>query len=339
MYPARRAEEGQCPAPATINAQLWMILVYNSLALRRQCIFGDVHARIVFTAIPRLGVRSSNLLGCVTFGTELGTPKPAVFALDAATSVRKSTLLAPMMRTSFVSTSDLRHDGSDLAHGKPRSLGSKGAGPLEDGQGRKPAEPVAQSASLDGPPAVRQQARFQAIMASPGDEVQESTMMQRLAQNRRLQARNALRCKLLILLRSSAARPRRRLRLLSCNPSVGCLRRVNRALSFAKMRSDKTARSIKAALGFRLIAALVRTFGNWMAQYVRQIDRSQAAIAATAVLIVCRSNTGDKRMGFSVRRRQCPVSWIADNQADMAISTRMTQWGHCVLGWPRLSFA
>jgi Arm DNA-binding domain len=35
------------------------------------------------------------------FGTELGTPKPAVFALDAATSVRRSTLFDPMMRSSF----------------------------------------------------------------------------------------------------------------------------------------------------------------------------------------------------------------------------------------------
>ena len=35
------------------------------------------------------------------FGTELGTPKPAVFALSAATSVRRSTLFDPMMRSSF----------------------------------------------------------------------------------------------------------------------------------------------------------------------------------------------------------------------------------------------
>src|SRR6266849_2659273 len=31
------------------------------------------------------------------FGTKLGTPKPAVFALSAATSVRRSTLFDPMM--------------------------------------------------------------------------------------------------------------------------------------------------------------------------------------------------------------------------------------------------
>jgi hypothetical protein len=35
------------------------------------------------------------------FGTELGTPKPAVFALEAATSVRRSMLFDPMMRSSF----------------------------------------------------------------------------------------------------------------------------------------------------------------------------------------------------------------------------------------------
>jgi hypothetical protein len=39
------------------------------------------------------------------FGTKLGTPKPAVFAVEAATSVRSSSLLEPMMRTSFASTS------------------------------------------------------------------------------------------------------------------------------------------------------------------------------------------------------------------------------------------
>jgi predicted flavoprotein YhiN len=35
------------------------------------------------------------------FGTELGTPKPAVFALEAATSVLRSALFDPMMRNSF----------------------------------------------------------------------------------------------------------------------------------------------------------------------------------------------------------------------------------------------
>ena len=39
------------------------------------------------------------------FGTELGTPKPAVFALEAATSVRSNSLFEPMMRNSFASTS------------------------------------------------------------------------------------------------------------------------------------------------------------------------------------------------------------------------------------------
>src|ERR1700736_5561890 len=38
------------------------------------------------------------------FGTELGTPKPAVFALEAATSVRSSSLFDAMMRNSSAST-------------------------------------------------------------------------------------------------------------------------------------------------------------------------------------------------------------------------------------------
>jgi len=44
-----------------------------------------------------LAVRSSNR----HFGTKLGTQEPAVFALEAP-SVRSSTLLDPMMRTSFL---------------------------------------------------------------------------------------------------------------------------------------------------------------------------------------------------------------------------------------------
>ena len=39
------------------------------------------------------------------FGTKLGTPKVAVFALEAATSVRRSSLFDPLMRISFLSTS------------------------------------------------------------------------------------------------------------------------------------------------------------------------------------------------------------------------------------------
>src|SRR6266849_3479484 len=51
-----------------------------------------------------LGVRSSNLFGrASSFGTKLSTPKAAVFALEAATSVRSNTLFEPMMRSSFVS--------------------------------------------------------------------------------------------------------------------------------------------------------------------------------------------------------------------------------------------
>ena len=35
------------------------------------------------------------------FGTELGTPKPTVFALESVTSERRSTLFDPSMRSSF----------------------------------------------------------------------------------------------------------------------------------------------------------------------------------------------------------------------------------------------
>jgi hypothetical protein len=38
-------------------------------------------------------------------GTELGTPKLAIFAPDAATGVRKSMLFDPMIQASFAPTS------------------------------------------------------------------------------------------------------------------------------------------------------------------------------------------------------------------------------------------
>jgi hypothetical protein len=50
------------------------------------------------------GGREFESLRARHFGTKLGTPKPAVFAIEAATRVRRSTLLDPMMRTSFLST-------------------------------------------------------------------------------------------------------------------------------------------------------------------------------------------------------------------------------------------
>jgi hypothetical protein len=64
-------------------------------------------------------------------------------------------------------------------------------------------------------------------------------MAQRLARNHRLKAKNAPRCKLLMLFSSSPVRPERTSRLLSCHRSVGGLRPASPALSFAKLRSDK----------------------------------------------------------------------------------------------------
>ena len=66
----------------------------------------DWISREVPFAFPRSGCH---------FGTELGTPKPAVFALDAATSVRRSSLFDPMMRTSFASTSTRRASAEMIA--------------------------------------------------------------------------------------------------------------------------------------------------------------------------------------------------------------------------------
>jgi hypothetical protein len=48
---------------------------------------------------------SSSSIVARHFGRELGTPKPAIFALEAATNVRSSSLFDPMMRRSCASTS------------------------------------------------------------------------------------------------------------------------------------------------------------------------------------------------------------------------------------------
>jgi hypothetical protein len=56
-------------------------------------------------ANEEFGIGRSNRFRARHFGTELGTPKPADFALETATSVRSSTLFDPMMRTSFAPTS------------------------------------------------------------------------------------------------------------------------------------------------------------------------------------------------------------------------------------------
>jgi hypothetical protein len=49
------------------------------------------------------------------FGTKLGSPRPAVFAAEAATSVRRNTLFEPMMRTSFRLHIDALCQGAEVA--------------------------------------------------------------------------------------------------------------------------------------------------------------------------------------------------------------------------------
>ena len=63
--------------------------------------FGAPSVRLRRTACGTTAARFYGRKMARHFGTELGTPKPAVFALDAATSVLRSALFDPMMRSSF----------------------------------------------------------------------------------------------------------------------------------------------------------------------------------------------------------------------------------------------
>ena len=87
------------------------------------------------------------------------------------------------------------------------------------------------------------------------DEVPNSTMAQRLARNHRLKAKNAPRCKLLMFFPSSPVRPGRTSRLLSCLRSVSGVHPASPALSFAKLRSEKTGDAPGQQFACRLIAA------------------------------------------------------------------------------------
>jgi hypothetical protein len=158
----------------------------------------------------------------------------------------------------------------------------QGAGPSEVGQGRKPA---ARSASLDGLQTVRQRFAERSWLGvssvstscarSLSSEVREAMILHRLAQDRRLWVKNAPHRKVLIFRHSSAVRPGRTSRLLSCHRSVGGRRRANPALSFAKSRSgDNQAKRPRNSFRADSLQLSCRLLGGQHARYVRPIDRS-----------------------------------------------------------------
>ena len=68
------------------------------MRLRPRCSQGGEVPR---SCAPRSEARTFESFPARHFGTKLGTPKPADFAPDAATSVRRSTPFDPMIRTFF----------------------------------------------------------------------------------------------------------------------------------------------------------------------------------------------------------------------------------------------
>jgi hypothetical protein len=87
------------------------------------------------------------------------------------------------------------------------------------------------------------------------------------------------------------------------------------AKSFAKLRSNKKTRPTPRPQIARKFVAV----------------RSQDAGAAAAVPVVCRKGAGRQQAdGSRSDVVVCPVLWIADERADTAISTLMTQLRHWV---------
>jgi hypothetical protein len=129
--------------------------------------------------------------------------------------------------------------------------------------------------------------------AASACEVRESVILHGLAESRTLRAENAPRCKTLIFLPSSALRPGRNVRLLSCHRSVGALLPDVTALSFAKLRSDKTRFSISAAHSVQVrCSRYVDSAGVRTLRRVCPVDGSWDAGAAAVAPVVCRSDAG-----------------------------------------------
>lgn len=136
-------------------------------------------------------------------------------------------------------------------------------------------------------------------------------MTHRFAQNRRLQAKNAPRCKLLMLFPSSAVRPERTSRLLSCHRSVGGLLPAFPARPFAKLRSDKKSNQTPDS-SFRAssLQSIRRIFGD-RARHASPDRAKPSAGAAAAVLVVCRSGAGRRQADAS--RSDVVVSGVVDS--------------------------
>jgi hypothetical protein len=142
---------------------------------------------------------------------------------------------------------------------------------------------------------------FKAIMARRGDEAREFKTMHRLAQNRRLQAKNAPRCRLLILFPSSAVRPPRTSRFLSCNQAVGVLRLAIPARPFAKVRSDKIRTKNPGKMFRCRIVAVIARRPRW--PQVRRVSPDRAKSGR-------RSCDGCARC-LQIERRKATSRWVS----------------------------
>src|SRR5262245_10695990 len=118
--------------------------------------------------------------------------------------------------------------------------------------------------------------------------------------------------------------------LLSGHRSGGGLRPAVPAQPFAKLRSDKTQiQHVGSRLRAGSLQLLRRLSDGRTCVTHRRVDRRSDTGAAAVVPVVCRSDAG-RRPGrrVSVECGNVRYWWIADDRADMAISTRMTPSGH-----------
>src|SRR5215471_1540074 len=137
-------------------------------------------------------------------------------------------------------------------------------------------------------------------------------ILHRLAQNCRLRAKSAPRRGELILMPSSALRPGRTSRLLSCYQAVNGLRLAGPALSFAKPPSDKNQDKQNASRFRADLAQLIpRVFVDRRCSSSLLAGRGQNAGAAAVAPVV--SNLGAGRSQADRSQSDVIMSGIVDS--------------------------
>jgi hypothetical protein len=132
----------------------------------------------------------------------------------------------------------------------------------------------------------------------------------------------APRDKSMIFRPSADTSSRRRLRLLSCNRSVGGLLLAVLAKSIAKLRSNKKQANTPVADPSQVCCSrYVESLVTARASRVARLSEARTQeLRRPCPLFAERAQESDQQTALG-GTWQCPVLWIADDRSDMAIST------------------